>query len=182
MRGPPRAGRGDGRALPPGRVPGGTGYGKGEGSVAGESDRLVEALLTTRDPFAAASRRCFGCGADNARGLRLQVESDAGRGEASCAVTLDADLQGWEGVAHGGVVSTLLDEVLTYSLGERRPVFTVELRVRYKKAVPLGVPLAVRARRTASHGRLMQAEGEVIGPGGEVLATAEGKFLRPRGH
>jgi acyl-coenzyme A thioesterase PaaI-like protein len=117
---------------------------------------------------------------ENARGLHMHVDLDHERHEASSTIALDRDLQGWDGVAHGGIVSTLMDEVLCYSLVERRPVFTVELAVRYKKAVPLGLPLTVRARRTLVKGRLMQAEGEIVAPDGEVLVTAAGKFLRPR--
>lgn len=142
---------------------------------------LIEELLKADDPFAAASRRCYACGRENVRGLHMHVELDCERYEARSAITLDPELQGWDGVAHGGIVCTLMDEVLCYSLNERRPVFTVELTVRYKQAVPLAVPLTVQARRTLVHGRLMQAEGEIRGPDSVVLVTAQGKFLRPRG-
>lgn len=144
------------------------------------ADGAVEGLLRAEDPFAEASRRCFACGRENERGLHMHVEFDPERFEAKSAITLAPELQGWDGVAHGGIVSTLMDEVLCYSLNERRPVFTVELTVRYKKAVPLGAELTVRARRTLVRGRLMQAEGELSGPDGEVLVTAQGKFLRPK--
>ena len=137
-------------------------------------------LIRAVNPFLAASRRCYACGSENERGLHMHVALDGERNEAFSEITLGPELQGWDGVAHGGVVSTLMDEVLCYSLGERRPVFTVELTVRYKQAVPLGLPLTVRARRTLVRGRLMQAEGEISGPDGVVLATAQGKFLRPR--
>lgn len=143
-------------------------------------DGPVDDLLRAEEPFDAASRHCYACGDENERGLHMHVDLDHERHEAHSVVTLGPDLQGWDGVAHGGVVSTLMDEVLCYSLGERRPVFTVELTVRYKRAVPLGKPLTVRARRTLVRGRLMQAEGELSGPDGELLATAQGKFLRPR--
>ena len=149
--------------------------------MANQGDGAVENLLRSDDPFAVATRNCFACGVENARGLHIRVDLDPTRHEAWSTVTLTPDLQGWEGVAHGGVVSTLMDEVLCYSLNERRPVFTVELTVRYKRAVPTGVPLTVRARRTLARGRLMHAEGEIADADGEVLATAQGKFLMPRG-
>lgn len=143
-------------------------------------DDHIAHLLEAEDPFEAARHHCFACGEENHRGLGMRIELDAERHEATSRVVLEAAFQGWEGVAHGGVVSTLMDEILCYSLDERRPVFTAELTVRYKKAVPVGVPLVAWGRRTQVRGRLMRAEGEIRGPGGEVLATAEGKFLRPK--
>jgi acyl-coenzyme A thioesterase PaaI-like protein len=148
--------------------------------MADEGERAVRALIAASDPFASASRRCYACGTDNAHGLRMRVDRDENRHEARCEIVLDPHLQGWDGIAHGGVVATLLDEVLTYSLIERRPVFTVDLSVRYRQAVPLGVPLRLSARRTLARGRFLEAEGEVRGPGGELLATARAKYLRPR--
>jgi|GEM_PF-543120 len=143
-------------------------------------DHPVEALLTAADPFEAARRRCFACGEENPHGLHMPVELDGERFEAQSRIVLDTHRQGWEGVAHGGIVSTLLDEVLCYSLCERRPIFTVELSLRYKKAVPLGAPLTVSARRTGVRGRLAWAEGEIRNEAGDLLVTAQAKFLRPR--
>lgn len=144
------------------------------------SDATVQGLLRAEDPFASASRRCFACGTENGRGLHMHVDLDGDRHEASCRITLDPDLQGWDGVAHGGIVSTLMDELLCYSLNQRRPFFTVELTMRYKQVVPTGVSLTARARRTFARGRLMHAEGEILGPDGDLLATAQAKFLLPR--
>lgn len=144
-----------------------------------EQDRIAR-LLGSEDPFETAGHNCFACGEANRRGLGMRVALDGDRFEAQSSVVLDPAFQGWAGLAHGGIVSTLMDEVLCYSLNERRPVFTVELTIRYKKPVPLGVQLVVRARRTSIRGRLMQAQGEIVGPGDEVLATADGKFLRPK--
>lgn len=144
------------------------------------SEDRVARLLGSEDPFETARHHCFGCGDANHRGLGMHVTVDAERNEATCSIVLDPAFQGWEGVAHGGIVSTLMDEVLAYCLNEQRPAFTVELTVRYKKTVPVGKPLVVWARRTRMRGRLMETEGELRGPDGEVLATAVGKFLRPK--
>lgn len=96
-------------------------------------------------------------------------------------MVLSNERQGWKGVAHGGVVSTILDELLSWSLGQEIPFFTVELTVRYRRPVPLGVPLRAWGERTRLRGRYMEAQGEIIGPDGTVLASASGKFLTQPG-
>jgi len=142
----------------------------------------VQSVLADPNRFAEASRGCFACGVENPSGLHLQVTYDPQAHAAETRVTLTAERQGWTGVAHGGIVSTLLDEMLSWSLGQEVPFFTVELTVRYRRAVPIGVELTARGRRTRLRGRYMEAEGEILGPDGTVLAQATGKFLAPPGY
>ena len=53
---------------------------------------------------------CFACGTENPIGLNLQFYSE---GSAVCTeISLNKVYEGWEGIAHGGIVSTLLDEVV----------------------------------------------------------------------
>jgi hypothetical protein len=53
---------------------------------------------------------CFACGTDNPIGLNLQFYRLAD--DVCTEITLDKQYEGWEGVIHGGIVSTLLDEVM----------------------------------------------------------------------
>jgi acyl-coenzyme A thioesterase PaaI-like protein len=55
---------------------------------------------------------CFACGPDNSRGLRLQFEIDED-GEAIAEWIPDPDLEGFEGIVHGGIISTVLDEAMS---------------------------------------------------------------------
>jgi uncharacterized protein (TIGR00369 family) len=138
-------------------------------------EELVRRVVEDAARLETASQGCFACGSHNPVGLHMQVKRD-GEG-AQATVTLDPHRQGWEGVAHGGIVATLLDEIMSWSLMGDRAFFTAELTVRYRRAVPLGVPLTVRGRRVQARGRLVWAEGEIRSPEGQVLATAAGKFL-----
>src|SRR5664280_1686427 len=60
---------------------------------------------------------CFACGDLNETGLRLLPHLYAG----GCWVELAIPerFQGWEGVVHGGIISTILDEVMSWSMVER---------------------------------------------------------------
>jgi hypothetical protein len=55
---------------------------------------------------------------------------------------------------------------------------TIDLQVKYKKPVPLGVELKVIGRITKDNGRMFEGTGEIYLPNGEVAVSAEGKYLK----
>ena len=120
---------------------------------------------------------CFGCSAHNPAGLRLRFRR---RGESVVADCRLADhFHGAPGVAHGGIVATLLDEIscaAAYFTRGRR-VVTGELIVRYRRPCPVESPLSLSAHVTdAQHPRYIVIAAEVRA-GDEVLARSSGKFF-----
>lgn len=119
---------------------------------------------------------CFACGKDNPIGLAMTFTEEGG--DYVCHWTPRPEHQGWSRILHGGIVSTLLDEVMTWrlvSLGKR--VVTAEMTVRLKQPTPLDEELTIRARVTASRRRFHEVEAEIALPDGTVTATATGKFI-----
>ena len=55
---------------------------------------------------------------------------------------------------------------------------TIELNVKYKKPVPLGVELKVIGRITQDKGRIFEGTGELLFPSGEVAVSAEGRYMK----
>jgi uncharacterized protein (TIGR00369 family) len=119
---------------------------------------------------------CFACGTRNPHGLGWRFEPD-GRDGARGSVTLEQHLQGYRGIAHGGIVMLLLDEVMAHAAGNAgEKVMTAAVDVRFRAAVPLGVPLAVAARVVAKRGTIVKVEASVRDAGGTLLASAHGSF------
>lgn len=120
---------------------------------------------------------CFGCSAHNAAGLRLRFRR---RGEVVVADCRVADhFHGAPGIAHGGIVATLLDEISCaaafFTRGRR--VVTGELNVRYRRPCPVEMPLHLSAQVTdAAHSRYFVVAAEVRA-GDDVLAQSTGKFF-----
>ena len=115
------------------------------------------------------NRRCIVCGPENPIGLKVRPQYDRESGRAWLTTTLPADFQGWAGVAHGGVIAALLDEVSAYAaMSESRQIVTAELTVRYLKPVPLERELFVeaqvrdRVRRSITVEAVMTCEGEAM--------------------
>ncbi len=122
--------------------------------------------------------RCFACGPHNADGLHLTFEPDGSDGARS-RVTLPPRLQGYRGIAQGGVVMMLLDEIMAHACrfaGER--AMTASMQTRFRRPVPLGVALLLRARVTGRRRSVLFLEASVIAAhDGTALATAEGTFV-----
>jgi len=136
----------------------------------------------SRDPsereYLPHSSGCFLCGEENRSGVRARffVEGNDVLGR----VILPPHLNGYKNVAHGGVVSALLDETMGWAatvFGGKHPMYvTAELTVKFLSPVPVGVEVEVRSRLVKDAGRLAGCEGE-IRRDGKVCARATGKFI-----
>lgn len=118
------------------------------------------------------NKYCFICGKDNPVGLKADVQVDQQAKSASCRVSVPAEFQGWQGMAHGGIIGALLDEVCAYAgMTVAMPVVTGELKTRYRKPVPVDHMLTISARVTDQRRSTLTVEAELAADG-MVLASA----------
>lgn len=125
------------------------------------------------------SHMCFVCGLKNVNGLRVKFFND---GVKACRaeVTIDERFQGFPGIAHGGIVASLLDEILGragLSGNPDRLMYTAKLEVKYRQQVPLNQPLTLRGRIDKDRGRIVTASGELYDADGKALAEAVGTLM-----
>ena len=124
---------------------------------------------------------CFVCGLENDSGLKASF-FETEHGELIAIFTPGEQHQGYPCRLHGGIVSTILDETIGRAImaGNEKDIWgvTVELSLSYKKPVPLGVELKVVARVTEQNSRFFHGTGEIILPGGEIAATARGRYMK----
>lgn len=116
---------------------------------------------------------CFACGPRNPIGLRLVFEIDAARRSSRAVFIPRAEHQGYIGITHGGILTTILDEAmikLCWSLGI--PAVTARLEVRFKKPAPVGKALEVNGRIAADRGRTLLTTAQIVGDDGSVVAEA----------
>ena len=120
-----------------------------------------------------ADRMCFACGSENPNGLKLQF-----RREGEIYVTTfiaDQAFQGYQNIVHGGIVATLLDEVMARYVWEQYgPSATAKLEVRYRRPAPCGVPIEARGWVTAVRrgGRALETAADARLEDGSLLAEA----------
>lgn len=121
-------------------------------------------------------------GEGNAIAPPMPIEFRDGGAEGRC--TLGTAHEGPPTYVHGGVSAMLLDQVLGHAAAAAgHPGVTADLAVRYRRPVPLGVPLRVWGRVIETEGRRTTVIGGISTAGEpEVqLVEADGRFvmLRP---
>jgi len=125
---------------------------------------------------------CFVCGEKNPGGLRLSFEINKEKKTLKTTFIGSPVYQGYDGILHGGIVSTLLDEAmakLSYELGFR--TVTASLEVRFKNPAPILEPLHVSGEITEVNKRLIKAKARVVKEDGTVLAVGTSALVRQRG-
>lgn len=129
-----------------------------------------------RTPETIRNNGCFACGPANRRGLHLDIRNDGV--ETYVEFTADESWQGFGGVVHGGLVATVLDEVMAWELyGYDDFAVTGRMELTYRKLVPVGQPLRASAKLIQNRGRAKKVHGELRGPDNELLATADSLFV-----
>jgi len=120
---------------------------------------------------------CLICGKSNPIGLKLAFRGMEGHAETS--VVIPENFQGWGGMAHGGMVTALLDEAMFYALaGLGWSGVTAEITVRFIAPVPTEEALHLEGEVEARRGRFGRAAAW-LRLGEKTLAEARGKFLTP---
>jgi uncharacterized protein (TIGR00369 family) len=123
------------------------------------------------------NRCCFICGANNPVGLKTRPSRDEAAGRAWLSVVIPEEFQGWAGVAHGGIIAALLDEVCAYAvMGVSKQIVTAELTIRYLKPVLLGREVTVEAHMRERVRRSITVDAQLTCEG-ETLARAEARMV-----
>ena len=121
---------------------------------------------------------CLGCGTQNPHGHHLQVRRD-GEG-VTARHTFDARHVGAPGIAHGGGVATVLDDLYGFLLYlTEGPAVTRNLVVDYLRPVLLGVEYELRADIIRAEGRKLFVEAMMSEAAtGRPVVTSTGVFVR----
>ncbi len=142
---------------------------------------MSEGAKTLSDTITLAPNpvnKCFGCGGDNAGGMKLTFEQDNVNRRIVGRFVLGERYQGGGGFAHGGIIAVLLDEAMgkVCRFREVRAV-TAELNVEYLKPVSVDKEIIVEGQEARQEGRNLFLVGEIRNEAGEVLARGQGRFV-----
>ena len=121
---------------------------------------------------------CFACGQENRIGLKARFYWDGEK--AVCDITADEAYAGYKNIYHGGIIATLLDEIMIKALLAQDILsVTAEITVRFKKPVYSGDKLHFEGWKTDARGSVYLTEGRAINQNGEIIAEASAKYVRP---
>jgi uncharacterized protein (TIGR00369 family) len=100
-------------------------------------------------------------------------------GRAWTEVALDRRFEGWEGVIHGGILCSILDEVMAWALvGADNWGVTARMAIDFRRPVLVGAPVRAEGWITRARRRVVDTEGHIVDPvTGTELATATGVYV-----
>ncbi len=127
--------------------------------------------------LANIDKECFGCGPDNPHGLQMRFESDGTRLRSK--VTLEKRFRGWSNLVHGGILSTILDETMGWTVIclTKKLMLTKGMRVNFFKPVRLGMKvIATGYIRKRISERKIEVVAEITNEQGELCASSSGEF------
>jgi hypothetical protein len=132
---------------------------------------------------------CFGCGPANDHGLKMKFFGSENMIYAN--VSVPAYLLGWNGVVHGGILSTILDEGMSWGaiFLAKKFILTKSMTVNYHKPVLVGDMLRVESeikeipndREALMSGRIINSNGDLCVSSTGVMALMEMSFVKKLG-
>jgi acyl-coenzyme A thioesterase PaaI-like protein len=136
-----------------------------------------EVRTSPLDRFTFEPHNCFACGTLNSHGLHLALHLDDGRSWSE--FRLDRRFEGWEGVAHGGILCTILDEVMAWSLVAADDWgVTARMQMEFRKPVEIETLVRAEGWITRSRRRIIETAGRIVDvETGTELATGTGTYL-----
>jgi acyl-coenzyme A thioesterase PaaI-like protein len=122
---------------------------------------------------------CFACGKANPIGLHLEFEQEGE--EYVTYFTPAKEHQGWHDITHGGIICTVLDEVMArYVYIKGYNAVTGEMTVRMKRPAPTGSRLRVAGKIDSESHRVINCSACATDDEGNLIAEAIGKMVRIR--
>ena len=118
---------------------------------------------------------CFVCGRQNPIGLHMHFY-DNDQDTVSSTFTPDERYQGYPEIVHGGILASILDEVVgrVAMIGDHhRFKMTVNLKVQYRHPVEVGTEIRAEGKVVRIRGRIGKAEGKIYLPDGTIACEAE---------
>ena len=123
------------------------------------------------------ANQCFVCGPANPIGLGVtfSLRDNVCHGE----FTPQAQHMGYKNVTHGGIVFSLLDDVMANWVWlQGQQCFTAKAEIRYRSELLIGTHVRLEGRCTKRKGRLALMQGEVIRAADDyVVAQATASFM-----
>jgi acyl-coenzyme A thioesterase PaaI-like protein len=86
---------------------------------------------------------CFACGFDNKHGLNMCFETNGE--QIRSLVHVPSHLRGWSNLVHGGIISTMIDETMSWAAIHLLDKFilTKNMNVEFKKPLTIETPIVM---------------------------------------
>ncbi|MDK9706144.1 MAG: PaaI family thioesterase [Desulforhopalus sp.] len=129
-------------------------------------------------PLPNLDKECFGCGPENQSGLHMTFETNGE--QIRTKLVVPAQFRGWSKLIHGGVISTILDETMSWAaiFLTKRFILTKQMTVQFLRPIYVGSSLCgIGYIKEMAGERRAIVKGELFDEQGRLCATSEGEFV-----
>lgn len=119
---------------------------------------------------------CFSCGPKIPHGLHLNFQQDGK--SVRCSTVITDSFQSYEGIVHGGIITTIIDAALVNCLHNifNQDPFTGRLDVRFLHSIPTNVKIDIQAHFVSRRKNLCIGEA-MIYRDNQLQVRAVGTFM-----
>ena len=140
----------------------------------------IQPAVLRYEDFRIRPHNCFACGELNDVGLHLRLNLESGR--CWTELQMPRRFEGWEGIIHGGILCTILDEVMAWALVEHDNWgVTARMSIDFRKPVTVGQAIRAEGWITESRRRIQVTAGRIVDSEGVELAVAEATYVAASG-
>ncbi|MGD0845184.1 MAG: PaaI family thioesterase [Geobacteraceae bacterium] len=142
-----------------------------DGFCAGSGEKTEQREILGQWPG-----HCFGCSPNNPYGLQLRFRRAAQGCVAECVVP--DRLCGFDGLVHGGIIATLLDEAAAWAVIAHlgRLGLTREMTTRYLRPVPTNTEILLQGCVNCHDGHNAVVRSTIHASDGTLLAESESRW------
>jgi len=120
---------------------------------------------------------CFVCGMKNPIGLKLDFSFDGKTMKTEFVP--QKEHQGYFNIVHGGIISTLLDEVMVkLAIEMGMPAVTARMDIRLRKALDVGKKITVQAEILRDTKKILEVHAKAVTEDNVIVADATGKLMK----
>lgn len=122
---------------------------------------------------------CLVCGRSNPHGLKLDLQVDESTGIVHTTFSPNEHHIGFEGVVHGGLIATVVDEAMVWAAtwAGRRFCLCGEMTIRFREPARVRETLRVEASVDVKRSKLITTSSRVVNAAGKLVAQASGKYV-----
>jgi uncharacterized protein (TIGR00369 family) len=120
---------------------------------------------------------CFVCGDKNQCGLKVDFFDE--QGVAKAQYQASSVFEGYKDVLHGGIISSLLDEVMIKAvLAKNILAVTASIEVKFKQPVRIGEKLSLEGKIIEDKGRIIFTEGKIFKEDQSIAALGFARYVK----
>ncbi len=148
----------------------------GEAPAAKEGPTVRPVILSYED-FRIRPHNCFACGELNEVGLHLRLNLEPSR--CWTELVMPRRFEGWEGIIHGGILCTILDEVMAWALVVHDNWgVTARMAIDFRRPVSVGQSIRAEGWITEARRRIQVTAGRIVDSrNGDELAVAQATYV-----